>query len=165
MAFSFKSIFTGIAAAEHSTVAWLEKELAVFVKEAPAIEGVIDAGLSYVGPVLTIALDATGNEALATEAGKVIVQAQSDLKAASALVTDFGPTPTAASIFAAVEANLGALLTAGHVTNTTSVAAVTKAVTEVGVLGAAVSAAVAGIGKAASTTAGSANAVVAAAQR
>lgn len=146
---SFKSIFTGIAKAEHSTVAWLEKELAAFVGEAPTIEKVIDAGLSYIEPVLTLALDGVGDEAAATVVGNVIDEAQADLKAASALVTDFGPTPTAASIFKSVEANLQALLTASHVTSTQSVAAVNKAVSEVGVLGAAVEAAVTGIENAA----------------
>lgn len=139
------SIFSKIASAEHSTVAWLEKELAAFVQKAPAIEHVIDASLSYIGPVLSIALSATGEGAMVPIVNSVITQAQNDLKAASALVTDFGPTPTAASIFSAVEKNLGALLTAGHVTSTTSVAAVTKAVSEIGVLSAAVSAAVTGI--------------------
>jgi hypothetical protein len=150
----FTSVFHGIAKAEHSTVAWLEKELAAFVGDAPKIEQVIDAGLSYVEPVLTLALDAVGDEAAANIVAKVIDEAQADLKAASALVTDFGPTPTAASIFAAVAENLQTLLTDGHVKSAQSVAAVTKAVTEVGVIGAAISTAVAGITAASTTPAG-----------
>jgi hypothetical protein len=150
---TFTSIFAGLAKAEHSTMAWLEKGLVAFVQDEPKIEQVIDAGLSYVGPVLVLALDGLGQEATATVAEGVIVQAHNDLQAASALVTDFGPTPTAASIFAAVEKNLGALLTAGHVTSATSVAAVKKAVNEVGVLGAAVSTAVANIAAATKTPA------------
>jgi hypothetical protein len=145
MGFSFKSIFTGVSNAEHSTVAWLEHAMVVFVHEAPTIEKVIDAGLSYIGPVLTLALTAAGDGPAAAIVTDAINQAHIDLHAASALVTDFGPTPTAASVFSAVEANLSALLAAGHVTNATSVAAVTKAVSEIGVLGAAVGAAVSAV--------------------
>jgi hypothetical protein len=89
--------------------------------------------------VLTLALSAAGDGPAAAIVADAINQAHVDLHAASALVTDFGPTPTAASVFDAVKANLSALLTAGHVTSATSVAAVTKAVSEIGVLGAAVS--------------------------
>lgn len=146
------SVFTKIAAAEHSTVAWLEKELALIEGEAPTIEKVIDTGLTYIGPVLQIALDAIDDPAAASLVGTVVTKAQADLKVVSALVTDFGPTPTAASMFASVQANLGGLLTAGQVTNAQSVAAVNKAVNEVGVLGAAVSTAAAQL-KAAATPA------------
>src|SRR5271168_1462721 len=128
---SFTSFFKDIENAEHSTVAWIEKELATLVGDAPTIERVVDAGLSYIGPVLEIALAAVGQTAVATVVENVVNQAENDLQAASALITDFGPTPTAASIFASVKANLGALLTAGHVASTAAVAAVNKAVAEV----------------------------------
>jgi hypothetical protein len=145
------SIFSAIAAAEHSTVAWLEKELAALEGKAPTIERVIDAGLSYIGPVLQIGLAAVGEAPVAAAVGTVIAKAHSDLAAASALVTDFGATPTAASIFASVKTNLSSLLTAGQVTSTTAVAAVTKAVNEVGLLGSAVQTAATAIAAAAAT--------------
>jgi hypothetical protein len=132
------SFFSKIEGAEHSTVAWLEKELAAFEGKAPTIERVIDAGLSYVGPALQLGLAAAGDTPLAAEVGVVVAKAQTDLKVASALVTDFGPTPTAASLFAAVKANLAALLGAGRISNATTVATVTKAVNEVGVIASAV---------------------------
>ena len=124
--------------AEHSTVAWLETEITKIEGKAPAIEKVIDAGLKYVGLAAQVALDATGDPAAAAVVGSVVSEAQTDLAVASALVADFGPTPTAASDFAAVQTNLNGLLTAGHVTSATSVAAVTKAVSEVGVIATAV---------------------------
>jgi hypothetical protein len=132
------SIFAKIENAEHSTVAWIEKELTVLESKAPTIERVIDAGLTYVGPVLQIGLTAIGDAPEAALVGMVIAKAQADLKAASALVTDFGPTPTAASVFASVKTNLSSLLVAGQVSNSTAIASVTKAVNEVGVLGSAV---------------------------
>lgn len=133
------SIFTGIEKAIHSTVAWLEKELTALEGKAPQIEKVIDAGLAYIGPALQLALVSIGEPAAAALVGGVVAKAQNDLNAASALITDFGPTPTAASIFASVETNLNGLLAAGQITNPASIAAITKAVNEVGVLGAAIS--------------------------
>jgi hypothetical protein len=83
----------------------------------------------------------------------VVNEAQTDLSVASALVADFGPTPTAASAFASVQTNLNGLLTAGHVKSTTAVAAVTKAVSEVGVIAQAVQTAASQIKAAAAPTA------------
>lgn len=134
----FTSVFHGIDKAAHSTVAWLEKQLAALVKAAPKIEHVIDAGLAYVGPVLELSLTTIGEGDAAAKVVDVVREAQGALNAASALVTDFGPSPTAASIFNSVQSNLKELLTAGHVTNTQSVAAVQKAVDEIGLIGAAV---------------------------
>ena len=147
------SFFEKIEGAEKSTVAWLAKTLTAIEGKEPAIAKVVDAAITYVVPVLKIALTATGDPAAALVIGEVAAQAETDLNVASALVTDFGPTPTAATAFHAVATNLGALLTAGHVKSATAVAAVTKAVNEVGTLGTAVDAAVAGIAAAASTEA------------
>jgi hypothetical protein len=44
-----------------------------------------------------------------------------------------------------VETNLSALLSAGHITNANTVAQVNKAISEVGIIGAAISTAAAGI--------------------
>jgi hypothetical protein len=134
-----------IIADEKSTAAWLEKEVTVIEGKAPTIEKVIDTTLTYVGPALTIALDALGETQLAADIAPLIVKAKTDLAVASALVTDLGPTPTAASAFADVVTNLSGVLTAVKVSNPTTIAAVTKAVTEVGVLGAAVATAAAAI--------------------
>ena len=132
------SIFSGIEKAAHTFAAWAEKELTVLEGKAPTIERVIDTTLSYVGPALELGLDALNQPAIAAEVATVVAKAQSDLKAASALVTDFGPTPTAASAFTAVQTNLSSLLTAGQITNPTTVATITKSVAEVGAVAAAV---------------------------
>ena len=132
------SLFLKVEGAEKSTVAWIEKELLKIEGEEPAIAKVVDTAITYITPVLQIALTATGDAAAAVVVGQVAAQAKVDLAVASALVTDFGPTPTAASAFSAVEANLSGLLTAGHVTSVVAVKAVTKAVSEVGVIASAV---------------------------
>jgi hypothetical protein len=135
---NIKSLFADVKNTEHSTVAWLEKEITVIEGKEPAIGKVIDAGLKYVGLASQIALTATGDPAAAAIVGAVVNEARTDLAVVSATVADFGPTPDAAAAFTAVQTNLSGLLTAGHVTSTTSVAAVTKAVSEVGVIASAV---------------------------
>lgn len=132
------SLFAKIEGAAKSTVAWLEKELIEVEGKAPTIERVIDAGLGYVGPALQLGLTALGDVPAAAAVGVVVAKAQSDLLAASALVTDFGATPTAASMFASVKTNLSALLTAGQITNAKTVATITKSVSEVGTIASAV---------------------------
>ncbi|HEY5054672.1 MAG TPA: hypothetical protein VII58_00840 [Acidobacteriaceae bacterium] len=142
---NFQSLFAKVEGAEKSTMAFIEKTLAEVESKAPSIERVVDAGLEYVGPVLQIALAAEGQTALAADIGPIIAKAQNVLVATSATITDFGPTPTAASAFASVASNLGALLAAGQIKSPKSVAAVTKAVSEIGHLGSAVQVAAAAI--------------------
>jgi hypothetical protein len=149
---SLETIVKKVIADEKSTAAWLEKEVTIIEGKAPTIEKVIDTTLTYVGPALTIALDALGETQLAADVTPLIIKAKTDLAVASALVTDLGPTPTAASAFADVATNLGGVLTAVKVSNPTTVAAVTKAVAEVGVLGAAVATAAAAIKASAAPT-------------
>ena len=142
---SFSSFLKAIEGAEKTTVHYIEKTLTEIEGNAPAIERLVDASLNYIGPVLQIGLGALGQTALAAEVGPVIAKAQNMLVAASATITDFGPTPTAASAFASVATNLNALLAAGQVKNPQSVAAFTKAVAEILTLGKAVETVAAGI--------------------
>ena len=133
------SIFSKIVAAEHTFAAWAEKELAKLAGEAPTIEKIIGTVLTYAGPALQTIVTVEAGAPAGAIVGKVVAQAQSDLIAASSLVYDFGVTPTISSIFNSVQTNLGALLAAGHVTNPTSVATVTKVTGELTALLAALS--------------------------
>ena len=145
----FISFLHKVEGAEKSTVAYIEKTLTEVEGNAPAIERLVDASLSYIGPVLQIGLGALGQTALAADVGPIIAKAQGMLVAASATVTDFGATPTAGSAFTAVATNLSALLAAGQVKNPQTVATFTKAIAEIGTLGKAVQAAAAAISAAA----------------
>jgi hypothetical protein len=120
------SIFSKIASAEHTFAAWAEKELTKLAGEAPTIEKVLGTVLTYAGPALQTIVTVEAGSPAGALVGKVVAQAQSDLIAASSLVYDFGVTPSVSSILSSVQTNLGSLLTAGHVTNSTSVATVTK---------------------------------------
>jgi hypothetical protein len=147
------SIITKLESFDHTTVAFLEKVITEIEGKEPEIAQTIDTALTYVTPALQVALAATGDPAAAAVVGTVSAQAQKDLAVASAIVTDLGPSPTAAGLFTAVATNLSGLLTAGHVTSVQSVAAVTKAVSVVGTLASAVSAAAAAISTPATTPA------------
>jgi hypothetical protein len=114
----------------HTFAAWAEKELQKIEGAAPTIERIAGTVLTYAGPALQTIVSAEAGAPAGAIVGKVVAQAQSDLTAAGSLIYDFGANPSAGSIIASVQTNLGALLTAGHVTNPTSVATVTKVVNE-----------------------------------
>lgn len=137
------SIFSKIAATEHTFAAWAEKTLQTIENVAPSIEKVAGTVLTYVGPALQTIVTAEAGAPAGSVVGKVIGQAQSDLTAASSLIYDFGASPSVTSIVGSVKDNLGTLLTAGHVTNATSVSTVTKVVGELAALIAALPAPVA----------------------
>lgn len=123
----------------HTFGAWAEKELAALVGKAPAVEQVIASVLKYAGPALQTVVTAEAGASAGALVGKVIADAQAGLTAASGLIYDFGASPSLASVVSSVESNLSALLSAGHVTNSNSVATVTKVVTELGSLATALS--------------------------
>jgi hypothetical protein len=132
------SFFSSIAAAEHTFVAWAEKELIKLEGEAPTIERIAGVVLTYAGPALQTVVTAEAGAPAGNIVGKVLQQAQADLTAASGLIYDFGATPSIASVIGSVQTNLGALLTAGHVTNSKSVDTVTKVANELSALVAAI---------------------------
>ncbi len=123
----------------HTFGAWAEKELAALVGKAHAVEQVIASVLKYAGPALQTVVTAEAGAPAGALVGKVIADAQAGLTAASGLIYDFGASPSLASVVSSVESNLSALLSAGHVTNSNSVATVTKVVTELGSLATALS--------------------------
>lgn len=125
----------------HTFGAWAEKELAALVGKAPAIEQVAASVLKYAGPALQTVVTAEAGGPAGALVGKIVADAQAGLTAASGLIYDFGASPTIASVVSSVQSNLGALLSAGHITNSTSVATVTKVVTELGSLSTALTAA------------------------
>ena len=125
----------------HTFGAWAEKELAALVSKAPAIEQVAASVLKYAGPALQTVVTAEAGGAAGAVVGKVVADAQAGLVAASGLIYDFGASPTVASVVSSVESNLSALLSAGHITNSTSVATVTKITTELGSLATALTSA------------------------
>ncbi len=120
------SLFTAL----HTFGAWAEKELALLVGKAPAIEQTVASILKYAGPALQTVVTVEAGAPAGAIVGKVIGDAQAGLIAASGLIYDFGASPSVASVIGSVQTNLSALLSAGHVTNSNSVATVTKVTTE-----------------------------------
>jgi hypothetical protein len=134
---SIESIFKDIENAEHSTCAWFEKEYVKLHSEMPKIVAIADKILPYVSLLLQTVIGAEAGQPAATEAGVILAKAQSDLDIANAVIYDTGATPTAVSAITAVATNLKGVLTAAQISNPTSVATVTKAVSELGTLVAA----------------------------
>ena len=132
MGFSIKAVIIDIEKDEKTFVSFLVKEYAEFYKNEPTLIQVIDTTVSYAEDGLAIVLPLVGAGTLAGPIDAIVEEAVTDLNRASALVYDFGPSPTAASIFAAVQTNLSTLETAGHITNPATIAKVKLIINAIG---------------------------------
>jgi hypothetical protein len=132
MGFSIKAVISDIEGGAKTFVSFLTKEYASFYKNEPTLIQVIDTTVNYAEDGLAIVLPLAGAGTLAGPIDAIVEEAVTDLNRASALVYDFGPSPTAASIFAAVQTNLAALETAGHVTNPATIAKVKLIINAIG---------------------------------
>lgn len=130
--FSVKAIVADIEKDGKTFVSWLVKEYASFYKNEPSLIQTIDTTVGYAEDGLAIVLGVTGQGALTAPIQAVVDEAVSDLNRAAALVYDFGPSPTAAGIFAAVQSNLASLETAGHVKDAATIAKVRLIINAVG---------------------------------
>ena len=104
-------------------------------KKEPAVADVAEQTLTSVSVVVESILDVSGQVAEASAIARVVVIAQSALKAVTAVVSAAGPTATVSSALSAVVANLEGLLTAGQIKDPATLAKVTAlvnlAVTEI----------------------------------
>ena len=125
------SIFSAIANAAHTFVAWFEKEVTAFEKVAPSLEKTADAAFKYASVVLGIV---QAQVSPGSEAAKILGEIVSDIKVASAVVYDAGAHPNVAGLIQTVVDNLGALLTAGHISNAGLVGTITKVINTLGAL-------------------------------
>jgi hypothetical protein len=132
MGFSIKAVIIDIEKDEKTFVSFLVKEYAEFYKNEPTLIQVIDTTVSYAEDGLAIVLPLVGAGTLAGPIDAIVEEAVTDLNRASALVYDFGPSPNAASIFAAVQTNLSTLETAGHITNPATIAKVKLIINAIG---------------------------------
>ncbi len=107
---------------------WCKMEWTKVFNAAPKVEAIADTVLKYAVPAISIIVGAEAGQPAGALVAQIGAEAQRDLTAVSGLVYDFGATPTAASMVTGVQNNLQGLLTAGHITNTTSVTNVTKVV-------------------------------------
>lgn len=128
---SFKDKLVGF---EHTFTAWFAKEYTKLRNEEPKIEEIADTVVKYAIPAVQIIVGLEAGQPAAQAVGAIANEAVRDLHAASALVYDFGATPTAASVVSSVKDNLSTLLTDGHITNSTNVANVNKVVSSLGAL-------------------------------
>ena len=129
------SIFSNIASAAHTFVAWFEKELSKVEAAAPTIEQSIESGCTYAVTVLKIVLTQVD---AASPAAKIITTAISDLLTASAAAYDAGAHPTLATLFNDIVTNLGGLESATGIKNANTVATVGKVISTIAAIAQAV---------------------------
>ena len=119
------SIFSNIANAAHTFVAWVEKEYATFVKEAPAIEHYIEQGINYAVGVLKIVL---AQVEAGSPAANILTKAIQDLLTISAISYDAGAHPSLGGLFQTVINNLSGIESVAGIKNANTVATITKVV-------------------------------------
>ena len=132
------SFWSEVKGIEHTVVSWLVKEYAAFYNKEPEIDSIVDSTVQYVEIGLPIVLGVTGGAALEPAVEGVLNEVVSDMKVVSATVYDFGPSPSAASILASVQANLSSLETAGHIKDPAKLAKLDLIVKAVGALAAVI---------------------------
>jgi hypothetical protein len=123
------SFFSAIEGDVKTFARWAEKELGKLSTEAPAIGKVVDTIVGYIGGAASILAGVEGGPAASVAVTSAVNEVQSGVTAISGLVTDFGATPTAASMAQSLATNASALLAAAKVTNPTSVSAATAIIT------------------------------------
>lgn len=119
------SIFSSIANAAHTFVAWFEKEVQAFEKAAPTLEKSADAAFKYASTVVSIV---KAQVTPGSEADKILGEIVSDIKVASAVVYDAGAHPNVSGLIQTIVDNLNALLSASHISNAGLVATITKVI-------------------------------------
>ncbi len=128
------SIFTSITNAEHTFVAWFEKELAKVEAAAPSVETFVENGSTYaVAALKIVAAQVTPG----SQAAGILTKAIQDLLTASAVAYDAGAHPTLATLFQDVVTNLGGLETATGIKNSSTVATVGKVISTIGAIASA----------------------------
>jgi hypothetical protein len=122
------SIFSSIAAAEHTFLAWFHKEVAAIEAAAPTIETDIENGVAYSTGILKIV--ASQVEA-GSPAADIISKATQTLLTLSAVAYDAGAHPSLATGFQDVVKNLSGLETATGIKNANTQAAVSKVISTI----------------------------------
>jgi hypothetical protein len=125
---------SNLVSKEHTFVAWAEKELGILSVEAPTLAKEVDTIVAYVGGIAGVLAGIEGGPAAAAAVTSAVDAVHVGITALSGLVTDFGATPTAATMAASLVTNASALLAAAKVTNAGSVDAATKIINNLGAL-------------------------------
>jgi hypothetical protein len=132
------SLLDKIISAEHTAASWFEKVLVKVHAVTPTFVAIADRSLPYVSTLLKIVVAASAGAPAAAAIGSIVDEVQRDLDVANAVVYDTGATPTVGSFITSIQNNIAGLLTAGHVTDASSVATLNKAMSTLGALVAAI---------------------------
>lgn len=129
------SIFSSIANAAHTFIAWFEKNVTTIEGAAPTIETSIENGCKYAITVLKIVLSQV---TAGSPAAAIINIAIQDLTVISAVAYDAGAHPTLGSLFNDVVTNLGGLEQATGIKNQNTIALVAKVISTIAAIAQAV---------------------------
>jgi hypothetical protein len=128
------SIFSGIEKAVKSTAAWIEKEFTKVLKTTPTVLSIVDTTLSYTSVLIEIIVERLAGTADEEETAKVLAEVRADIKVVQAVLYDTGASATVSSLLDSIIANLTTLEKAGHISDTATVALISKVLTELDVI-------------------------------
>jgi hypothetical protein len=128
------SIFSGIEKAAKSTVAWIDKEFTKILKISPTVLSVIDTDLSYTSVLIEVIVERVAGTAAEEETVKVLAEVRADIKVLQAVLYDTGTSTTVSKLLDSIIANLTALETAEHISNTAVVTLISKVLAELDVI-------------------------------
>ncbi len=132
------SILDSLKKFEHTFTSWVANSYAKFYKAEPTLVATVDRVAPYIKSATTIAVGFEFGGSAAGEAGKIVDEIHADADNLMGIIYDFGPTPHAMDVLNGIKANLGTLLTAGHIKSVKATDAVTKAVNSADALGQAI---------------------------
>jgi len=128
---------------EHNFTAWVAKEYQAFRNVEPTLVQVSDRVYPYVKSAVQIAIGFE-SPAVAALAGPIIDKIHAGLDTAAGLVYDFGATPTAAGVLTTVQSDMASLETVAGIKSDGAKNAISKALSSLNALVAAVTGAIAG---------------------
>ncbi len=111
---------------EHTAAAWIDKELTKALKFALKSTTVVYSVLSYSAILIEVVVKQIAGTAAETEATAILTEILSLLAAAKSALYDVQDVTSVGSLLDTVIANLNTILTDAHITNSNSVALITK---------------------------------------
>ena len=110
----------------------VETEFKKLFHEAPSWLSIVQAVLTYLGPVVVMLADAAGGAALGTEADTILADIKTKLATAAALATTVNNAPNLAGVLTDIQSDLPSLLAALQVSNPSTVSEVTSYTNTIG---------------------------------
>jgi len=113
---------------EHTAASWIDKQLTKVLKLGLKSTSVVYSVLTYASTLIEVVVGQIGGTAAEAESVTVLTEVLSLLAAAKAALYDVQDVTSIGTLLDTIVTNLSTILTDAHITNSTSVALITKVV-------------------------------------